>query len=291
MSPSPAAPSTASIQRVRDPSPSVAREPARRVELSTPPSTGRNAFDQRVGVHADTGSHSSQLSRAPGRPASVTLQQPRVALDRPSSGRRWRLDQRGAQSVAVRDVAADEPPGAARRRGRPEASVPRPRRSRARGVSTTRSPSTRLIVSASGDARAQPPLPALAETAPSTRSITPSGSKRARGVVHEHHRGVLGHLLQCEPHRLRPRLAAGDRRSAPSVAAISSATRIDGSSQLGRRRDHDRVDPVGLLETLEATPASSGLPPRRANAFGRSEPSRSPRPAAARTAQTDTSET
>src|SRR5207244_1825776 len=34
--------------------------------------------------------------------------------------------------------------------------------------------------------------------------------------------------------------------------------------------------------------ASSGLPPRRANAFGRSEPSRSPRPAAARTAQTDT---
>src|SRR5207253_5751251 len=82
------------------------------------------------------------------------------------------------------------------------------------------------------------------------------------------------------------------RSSPPTTQALnfaqpsSSATRIEGSSQPGGA--------TITISSIQSEPSRrSRLSARRgrsrsfANAFGRSEPSRSPRPAAARTAQTD----
>src|SRR5438105_10845467 len=72
-------------------------------------------------------------------------------------------------------------------------------------------------------------------------------------------------------------------------APISSATRMHGSSHSGGAAI-TIMSIQGEPSSRSRLSASSGLPPRRANAFGRSDPSRSPRPAAARTAQTDTAQ-
>ncbi len=67
----------------------------------------------------------------------------------------------------------------------------------------------------------------------------------------------------------------------------SSASRITGSSQSGGATTTiASIQPQASSRSRLS--ARSGLPPSGANAFGRSAESRSPRPAAAITAQTDT---
>ena len=68
-------------------------------------------------------------------------------------------------------------------------------------------------------------------------------------------------------------------------APISSASRIAGSSQPGGAT-RTTASIHSLSSSRRNGSASSGSSPSRANAFGLSSPSRSPRPAVTRTAQT-----
>src|SRR6266536_1070853 len=149
-------------------------------------------------------------------------------------------------------------------------------------VSTTRSPSTRLIVSETGSAGTTPSHPS--PSGASTRSITSSGrSGRAASWTSTTaaSSGTSASARRTESERESPPVTHELTLPAP----ISSATRIDGSSHSGGA--------ATTIASIQSEPsrrsrlsATKGLSPRRANAFGRSEPSRSPRAAAARTAQT-----
>ena len=195
------------------------------------------------------GSRRSQPARrrARGRRASVTLSRrgsPSTTRTRPP-----RASTRLAQSAC----AACCNVGSERASRRTEATnacgvctVTSPSRS---SVSTTASPSTRLTVSAIGRAGNRP-VPPVGERRdhPLDHLVR---HERARGVVDEHDRRLLGHLGQRCPHRLAAALAAGHRRgdlAGGDLLGDEDARLLP----LGRRGDDDPVDPVRGVETLEA---------------------------------------
>src|SRR5918996_1354076 len=149
-------------------------------------------------------------------------------------------------------------------------------------VSTTSSPSTRLTVSATGSAGTAPsqPLP----SAPRTRSIT-SAARSGRAASWTRttaaSSGTSATPARTESARVLPPVTAARTFPAPS----SSERRMAGSSH-----PSEATMTIASIHSQRSRrsrlSASSGRPDRAANAFGRSPPSRSPRPAATRTAQT-----
>src|SRR5215208_664995 len=117
-------------------------------------------------------------------------------------------------------------------------------------------------------------------TRPSTSSVT-NGRAASWTTITTASSGTSASALRTEAARVSP--PATTDRTFP--AASSSARTITGSSH-----------PAGaatMMPSIQSESsrrrsgsATSGRSPSRANAFGRSSPSRSPRPAAARTAQT-----
>ena len=115
------------------------------------------------------------------------------------------------------------------------------------------------------------------------------GDERPRRVVDEDHRSVLGDLPHADPHRLGPRRTAGDRRDhLPGARAPRRAGSPAPPSRAARRRRSSRS--TADASSRSRLSASNGRPRRAARTplGDRLAPSRSPRPAAARTAQTDT---
>src|SRR6266511_2357152 len=152
-------------------------------------------------------------------------------------------------------------------------------------VSTTRSPSTRLTVSATGSAGTAPSQPSFnAVKTRSTTSSSTSGRAASCTSTTAASAGTSESASRTESARVVPPVTQELTLLQPS----SSASRIEGSSHSG-----------GAATTIASTQseasnrsrlsASNGRSPRRTNALGRSAPSRSPLPAAARMAQTLTS--
>ena len=279
MSPIPAAPSTASISACAITSPSEWPASPRGESSSTPPSTSGTPSTSACASAPSPTLTASQLSTSARSSASVTFKSrgsPSTTLTRPP----W------ASTSDAQSVADETSPLTARRSvsARNACGVCTATRSSRGSVSTTRSPSTRLTVSASGTTGTTPSQPS--DNGASTRSITSSGSSgRAASWTSTTaaSSGTSSSASRTDSERDSPPVTA----ELTLVAAISSATRIDGSSQSGGAAiTIASIQPDSSSRSSDS--ASSGRPPRRANAFGRSEPSRSPRPAAARTAQTDT---
>ena len=239
---------------------------ARAWHQSRPKKTGARSLDA-----------ASQLSTSARSSGVVTFSSrgsPGDDRDAPSA----RFDERGTVARS-RDVALERRPEHV---GRERLRRLDGDEGRARGsVSTTRSPSTRLIVSATGRPGTAPSHPST--SAASTRSITSSGtSGRAASwtTMAAASRSASATPNRTDSARVAPPVTVAETLPQPS----SSATRIDGSSQ-----------PSGATTTIasiqsEASSrsrlsASSGRPRSGAKALGRSPPSRSPRPAATRTAQ------
>src|SRR5919204_4600310 len=151
-------------------------------------------------------------------------------------------------------------------------------------VSTTASARTRLIVSASGSAGTAPsqPSPSAVRTR-STTSSTSTGRAASCTRITSVSPGTSATPARTDSARVSPPVTEAETLPQP----FSSATRIEGSSHSG-----------GATITIASThseesnrrsgSASKGSPRSGANALGRSEPRRSPRPAATRTAQQDT---
>ena len=220
-------------------------------------------LDQREVVRASSPSAAAghPRPRSRGRPA------PRRATSSPS--------RRPPPATASRSTA----------RRMPAASAPR--RARRAGASRRRlSSRTRLTVSASGSPGTAPSQPSF--SAASSRSTTVVGDQRPRGVVDEDHGRVVGHLRHADAAPTRP--ASRRRRPrrppcrspAPRRAGSTGSSHPGGATTTIESIQRGRLQP---LETLrEERPAAQAA--RTPWAGPRS--SRSPRPAAARTAQTDT---
>ena len=116
----------------------------------------------------------------------------------------------GASTSEAQSVAAARRRSTARRStsARNACGVCTATRSSRGSVSTTRSPATRLIVSATGSAGTTPSQPSDERREHALDHLL--GQERPRRVVDEHDRRVVGHLREREPHRLGARLAAGD---------------------------------------------------------------------------------
>ena len=205
------------------------------------------------------------------------LEQPLVAGDdlHPAAGR---LDERRAVGALARGAAA-------RRTSRrtPAASGRRPAR-RAASVSTTTPSRARLTVSATGRPGTAPSKPS--PSASSRRGTSSGGSERPRRVVDE----------DRPPRPPAPRRARRAPRPSASSPPGTHARDLRRAELLGeqdrrllpagRRDDDDRRRSTRTRRAAAAARRAAGSPPSRANAFGRSSPSRSPRPAATSTAQT-----
>src|SRR6266566_62659 len=139
------------------------------------------------------------------------------------------------------------------------------------------------MVSASGNPGTAPSQPSF--RAVSTRSSTSSG-RMGRAASWTAITAASSPTSATPARTDSARVSPPDAQATTLVQASSSATRIDGSSQ-----------PGGATITIASTQtedsrrsrlsASNGRSRSFANAFGRLPPSRSPRPAAAKTAQTD----
>src|SRR6266513_1669223 len=228
----------------------------------------------KVHVVVDDQSNEATNSRSAASVTFTSLESPGTVVTRPP-----RASTSEAQSVAP----ASSPATASRSTGARNACGVWTATSSSRGsVSTICPPRTRLTVSASGNAGTAPSQPSF--SAVSTRPITSSGSTgRAASWTTI--------TAASPPTSATPARTDSARVSPPPTQALtfaqpsSSATRIEGSSQ-----------PGGATITISSIQseasrrsrlsARSGRSRSFANAFGRSEPSRSPRPAAARTAQT-----
>src|SRR6266567_1681575 len=228
----------------------------------------------KVHVVVDDQSNEATNSRSAASVTFTSLESPGTVVTRPP-----RASTSEAQSVAP----ASSPATASRSTGARNACGVWTATSSSRGsVSTICPPRTRLTVSASGNAGTAPSQPSF--SAVSTRPITSSGSTgRAASWTTI--------TAASPPTSATPARTDSARASPPPTQALtfaqpsSSATRIEGSSQ-----------PGGATITISSIQseasrrsrlsARSGRSRSFANAFGRSEPSRSPRPAAARTAQT-----
>src|SRR3954451_72568 len=83
--------------------------------------------------------------------------------------------------------------------------------------------------------------------------------KRPRRVVDERDQSVVWDLRNPRPHRVGPRGAAGHRRV--HLAGVELLGEQDGRFlPFLRNDDHDRVDPLGGLEALEALGEKHALP-------------------------------
>src|SRR5437868_11171300 len=229
-----------------------------------------------VHVVVDDQSNEATSSRSAASVTLTSLGSPGTVVTRPP-----RASTREAQSVAP----ARSPAIASRRTGARNAWGVWTATSSWRGNVSTICPSrTRLIVSASGTAGTAPSQPSF--KAVKTRSSTSPGSTgRAASWT--------AITAASSPTSATPARTDSARVSPPATQALtfaqpsSSATRIEGSSQPGGA--------TITISSIQSEPSRrSRLSARRgrsrsfANAFGRSAPSRSPRPAAARTAQTVT---
>src|SRR6266508_2563705 len=144
---------------------------------------------------------------------------------------------------------------------------------------------TRLTVSATGSAGTTPSQPSF--SAVKTRSTTPS-STSGRAASCTSTTAASSGTSASASRTDSPRVAPPVTQELTLLQPSSSASRIDGSSHSG-----------GAATTIASTQseassrsrlsASNGRSPSRTNALGRSAPSRSPPPAAARMAQTLTS--
>src|SRR5215211_657380 len=150
-------------------------------------------------------------------------------------------------------------------------------------VSTTWSPSRRFTVSGMGSAGTTPSQPSLSVVR--SRSIT--SSERSGRAASWTSTTAASSSTSAMAARTEPARVSPPGTEATTFEQLSSsASRITGSCQSG-----------GAATTIESTQsepssrsrlsARSGLSPSLAKALGRSSPSRSPRPAATITAQTD----
>ena len=156
-----------------------------------------------------------------------------------------------AASTSPAQSVASPPPATARRSAsaRNACGVCTETRSSRSTVSRTRSPSTRLDGVGDGERRddAVPALRERGEHAADDLVV----DERPGGVVDEHRDGLVRDLRQREAHRLGARRAARD-----DGAHLAGADLLGEQDRrllpAGRSRDHDRVDPVGLVEPLHA---------------------------------------
>ena len=162
---------------------------------------------------------------------------------------------------------------AAPARRTPAASGPR-RALRAPPSPATRSNSTRLTVSVRGRTGIAPSQPSF--SAVRTRSITSSDKTGRAASADEHHGSVLGHDTDGGGDGGRSRRSAGHGLDDLPTAELLGQ-QDHRLLPVGRRRDHDRVDPVRLLEPFQALqPAAGGRAGSRTPSAGRTESRRSP---------------
>ena len=223
--------------------------PARAWHRSRPKRTGARSLGPRA-----------RTRRARDPPAVVTFSSrgsPGTTVTRPP-----RASTSDAQSLA----AETSPSSADRSTSAANACGVWTARSSSRGsVSTTRSPSTRLIVSATGTPGTAPSQPVAERRQHALDHVL--RHERPRGVVDDERRGGLASASatpsRTDSARLAPPVTVADTLPQPS----SSATRIDGSSQ-----------PSGATTTIasiqsEASSRSrlsarSGRPAERREGFG-----------------------
>src|SRR5262245_2320430 len=189
-----------------------------------------------------------------------------------------------ASTSAAQSVASASPLAAARSVGQTNAwGVCAPTRLSRSSVSTTASPSTRLTVSGMGTAGTTPSQPSGSVV--SSRSSTSSASTgRAASwtTATAASSGTASSPARTEAARVSPPVTT----DSTFPQASSSASRITGSSQSGGATT--TIESIQSDDSIRSRlSASSGRPFSGANALGRSSPRRSPRPAAAMTAQTD----
>src|SRR6476646_3192163 len=206
------------------------------------------------------------------------------------------LSRRGSPSTTL-----TRPPAASTRPAQSVASAPvvwarrNASAAKACGVCTAQRPSretvsctpppgpTRFSVSPTGSPGTAPSQPS--ESGASTRSTTSSvTSGRAASCTRttSASAGTSPRPARTESLLVSPPVTQACTLPQPS----SSATRIAGSSQPGGATRTIRST-QGQASRRRSGSARSGSSPSFANAFGRSSPSRSPRPAATRMAQTD----
>ncbi len=220
-------------------------------------------------------SHDSTSARSAGVVTFTSLGSPSTTATRPPTA----LDERRAVG-RTREVARERPPQRRsekrlRRLGRDEPGrgrrSPRPRH-RGRASACPRRGSD-------GHGTVEP-LPERGRAGARPRRRRRAGAPRRGRARPERLMGTSKSAAATDAARVAPPVT----QATTFDAASSSASRIAGSSQ-----------PGGAATTIASTSshrssrsrlsASSGRPPRPANAFGRSIPSRSPEPAAAMSAQ------
>ena len=213
MSPSPAAPSSASISACAMTSPSEWPASPRGWSSSTPPSTSGTPSSSacastrsRCGASATAGGYSGAGGEPGLDPLEVVrrrhLEQPLVARDDldPAAGR---LDERGAVgALAPRGCRAQDAEATN------ACGVCTATSSSRAGVSTTTPSRTRLTVSATGRPGTAPSKPSASA---SSRRGTSSGGSSGRAASWTRTTAAsVGHLREPDPHRGRAGLAAGD---------------------------------------------------------------------------------
>ena len=234
----------------------------------------RRLVEQRLAdvEHDGPHSHDATSSRSAGEVTLTSRGSPSTALIRPP----WASTSGGAVGSLARQQR-----GGARPRGTPAASATR----RALRGRASRRPRPARRASRCPPREAPAPHRRSPRTAARSRgraprrsrAVEPRRARRSRPPRRESPRAPL----RTEPARVSPPVTTD--RTFP--AASSSASTITGSSQPGGA--------ATMMPSIQSESsrrrsgsATSGRLPSRANAFGRSSPSRSPRPAAARTAHT-----
>src|SRR3954452_9552503 len=231
----------------------------------------------KVHVVVDDHSNAATRTRSSGSVTLSSFGQPATIATRPPR----------ASTAAEQSVHGTDPgrwPASARRStsATKTCGVCTVRRTERSRVSTTTSFSTRFTVSATGRPGTAPSQPALNASRPrASTSTATSGRAASWTAITAASAGTSSTAARTESVRVAPPATQALTLPHPS----SSASRIAGSSQPGGAATtiasiHAEASSRSRLS------ASNGRSPRRTNAFGLSAPSRSPLPAAARTAQT-----